>query len=84
MIPLLVAIRIDGPIRLRLWLPLFLLWILLLPFVLLLLPFAALVLLVRGERVASVLPTLLAGLCAIRGTHVEIRAPGNSVLVHVW
>ena len=76
--------RVDGPVRLRLWFPLFLIWILLLPFAVLLLPFAALVLLVCGTRVWPVLGGLLQAFGAMRGIHVDVRAPGNSVFVHVW
>ena len=83
MIPLLVVVRVDGPVRLRLWLPLFLIWILLLPFAVLL-PFAALVLLVCGMRVWPVLGGLLQAFGAMRGIHVDVRAPGNSVFVPAW
>lgn len=84
MMPLLAVVRVDGPVRFRLWLPLFLIWILLLPFAVLLLPFAALVLLARGTRVWPVLGGLLQALSAMRGIHVDVRAPRNSVFVHVW
>jgi hypothetical protein len=84
MIPLLAVVRVDGPVRFRLWLPLFLIWILLLPFAALLLPLAAIVLLVRGAKVWPVLGGVFEAFSAMRGTHVDVRAPGNSVFVHVW
>jgi hypothetical protein len=84
MIPLLAVVRVDGPVRFRLWLPLFLVWILLLPFVLILLPFALLLFAARGATMWLVLRGVFEVLSGMRGTHVEVCAPGNSVFVHVW
>ncbi|HLY04397.1 MAG TPA: hypothetical protein VKR31_01505 [Rhizomicrobium sp.] len=84
MIPLLAVVRVDGPMRFRLWLPLFLLWILLLPFALVLLPFALLLVVARGAAAWSVMRSTFEILSGMRGTHVEVSAPGNSVFVHIW
>ena len=84
MIPLLAVVRVDGPVRFRLWLPLFLIWILLLPFALALLPFALLLLVARGATIWPILRGVFGALSGMRGTHVEVRAPKNSVFVHVW
>jgi hypothetical protein len=85
MIPLLAIVRVDGPARrIRLWLPLFLIWILLLPFAVLLLPLAAILLFVRGAKVLPVFSGLFEAFSGMRGTHVEVRAPKNSVFVHIW
>ena len=84
MIPLLAVVRVDGPIRFRLWLPLFLIWILLLPFALVLLPFAVLLLVARGAATWPVLRSVFEALSGMRGTHVEVCTPKNHVFVHVW
>jgi len=84
MIPLLAVVRVDGSVRYRLSLPLFLLWILLLPFALLLLPFALILLIARRTAVWPVLSAVVGPSSAMRGTYVEVSAPRNSVFVHVW
>ena len=84
MIPLLAVVRVDGPLRLRLWLPLFVIWILLLPCAVLLLPFALLLLITRRAAVRPVMRSVFEVLSGMRGTHVEVSAPGNSVFVHIW
>ena len=84
MIPLFAVIRVRGPRRFSLYLPLFLLWILLLPFALVILPVAALLLFVRGRKP---LRTLAAGyglLSSMRGTHVDVTSPDASIFVHVY
>ena len=84
MIPLLAFVRVDGPIRLRLWLPLFLVWILLLPLAAVLLPFALLLLFARDTRLWIAMRSIFEIFSGMRGTHVEVCAPGNSVFVHIW
>jgi hypothetical protein len=84
MIPLFAAIQLNGRRCSQLLLPLFLLWLLLLPFLLLALPFLVLFAIFipvpvwRGSR------AVLALLGAMRGTRVEISAPGRLLSQHVW
>jgi len=84
MIPLLAVVRVDGPMRLRLWVPLFLVWILLLPVAVVLLPFALILLVTSGTAAWAVMRSVFEILSGMRGTHVEVCAPGNSVFVHIW
>lgn len=84
MIPLIARIRVRSPkVNFSLWLPLFLVWLLLLPLVVVLLPLVLLVCVLFGN---NPFPALAAGwqmLCGLRGTHVEIAEPAQTVLVHI-
>jgi len=83
-IPLLAVVRVKGAVRFSLWLPLFLIWILLLPFALVLLPFAIVFLVARHTAVGPVIAAIFEAFSGMRGTHVDVCAPGNSVFVHIW
>ena len=84
MIPLFAVIGVQGGRRrLRLWLPLFLLWLLLLPFAVLLLPVFLVAALVLRIDAWQAIGAVFSVLCAARGTHVEVAAPGRSVFVHI-
>ena len=82
MIPLMARLRVRSPkLNFSLWLPLFLIWLLLLPVVIVLLPLVILVCLLFGN---NPFPALGAGwqlLCGLRGTHVEINEPQQSVFL---
>ena len=82
MIPLIARIRVQSPkLRMSLWLPLFLIWLLVLPIAVVLLPLVILICLLFGN---NPFPALAAGwqlLCGLRGTHVEITEPEQSVLL---
>ena len=82
MIPLIARIRVQSPkLRMSLWLPLFLIWLLLLPIAVVLLPLVIIVCLLFGN---NPFPVLAAGwqlLCGLRGTHVEIDEPEQSVFL---
>jgi hypothetical protein len=84
MIPLIARLRVQSPrLRMSLWLPLFLIWLLLLPIAVVLLPLVILVCLLFGN---NPFPALVAGwqlLCGLRGTHVEINEPHQTVLLHI-
>lgn len=84
MIPLIARLRVQSPkLKLSLWLPLFFIWLLLLPVAVVLLPLVILVCLLFGN---NPFPALAAGwqiLCGLRGTHVEISEPEQSVLLHI-
>jgi hypothetical protein len=84
MIPLFAIIRVDGRRRFQMRLPLFLMWLLLLPFLLLFLPFLVLFALLMPVRVWRGSRAFLSLLGAVRGTRVQMSAPGRSLFVHVW
>lgn len=84
MIPLFAVVRVDGRSRWQLPLPLFLLWLLLLPLVLLALPVLVLFALIMPARVWRGSRAFLSLLGAVRGTRVEMSAPGRSLFVYVW
>jgi hypothetical protein len=84
MIPLFAAIRMEGRGKLQLLLPLFLFWILFLPLLLLALPLLLLLALLMPVRIWRGSRAYLSLLSAIRGTRVEMSAPGQSLIVHVW
>jgi hypothetical protein len=84
MIPLFAAIRMEGRRRLGLLLPLFLFWLLFLPFLLLALPLLLLLALLMPAKIWRGSRASLSLVSAIRGTRVEMSAPGQSLIVHVW
>lgn len=82
MIPLMARLRICSPkLNLSLWLPLFLIWLLLLPIALVLLPLVILVCVLLGNNPFRALAAGWQLLCGLRGTHVEINEPEQSVLL---
>ena len=86
MIPMLMVLRVrwNETRGFTLWLPLILIWLLLLPLVLVLLPFAFVALLIARISPFRSIAVGWSILSAIRGTHVEVAAPGNSVFIHVY
>jgi hypothetical protein len=84
MIPLFAIVRVDGRHRQQFFLPLFLFWLLLLPFLLLALPFLLLFALLMPVRIWRGSRAFLSLLSAVRGTRVEVSAPGRSLFMHVW
>ncbi len=84
MIPMLIVLRVCGPRRISLWLPLFLVCLLLLPVGLARLAFAlGALLIVRMDpwRSFAAFWDVLAG---TRGTHIEVSTPASSVFIHVY
>jgi hypothetical protein len=98
MIPLFAVIRVattkdssngnarwqNPPLRLRLWIPLFLIWLLLLPLVLVLLPLAILALLLLRLNPFRALAALWQVLTGLTGTHIEVNAPDALVYVRIF
>lgn len=88
MIPMVVSIDIrhfdQGPRRLHLWLPLFLVWLLLAPFLLVLSPFLLLVPLVLGQNPFAVFAALYGLLSALTGTRVEVDSPDAFVFIRIF
>jgi hypothetical protein len=84
MILLFAIIRVEGRWNFRLWLPLFLVWLLLLPFALLALPFLLIAMPFVRADVRRAIGATFSILCATRGTHVEVAAPGHSLLFHIY
>jgi hypothetical protein len=84
MIPLMARLRVHSPkFNVSLWLPLFLIWLVLLPMAIVLLPLALVICVLFGN---NPFPALAAGwqlLCGLRGTHVEIDEPEQSVLLAI-
>ena len=87
MIPMVVSVDIrhdgEGPQRIRLWLPLFLLWLLLAPLVILLSPLWLLALLLLGPRALTAPMVLFDVLTSLSGTLVEVVAPDALVFIRV-
>jgi hypothetical protein len=82
-IPVLAGLRFDlgSRRRPRIWIPLPLLWLLLLPFAIPLLPLsvaACLICSIPPRRALGALWQILSGL---GGTHIEVDAPGVSILI---
>ena len=84
MIPLIARLRVQSPkLKFSLWLPLFLVWLLLLPIVIVLLPIVLLVCLLFGNNPFKALSAGWQLLCGLRGTHVEINEPEQSVFLQI-
>jgi hypothetical protein len=84
MIPLFAAVHVNGTRRFHFLVPLFLLWLLLLPFLLVALPFFVLIAFLMPVRIWRGSRASLSVLSALRGTRVEMSAPGRSLSMHVW
>jgi hypothetical protein len=85
MMPMLMVMKVathDGR-DIRLWLPLFLVWILLAPLALLALPFVIAAGVIFRVNPFTAVAAVLGLLMALSGVHLEVKAPGASVLVHV-
>jgi hypothetical protein len=90
MVPSFISLKIhSGPrVKLRLWLPIFILWPFFLVLVLLLAPFlyiAEIISIQRGMpiRFFCLLGGVIAILSSLRGTKVKIDSPGKQAIVHV-
>ncbi len=86
MIPLWISLRVrsDKRTNIRLGLPLFLLWLLLLPLLVLLAPFALVACLVMRFNPLRHVAAGWSVLSAMRGTRVDVEAPGALVFIHVY
>jgi hypothetical protein len=87
MIPLWISLRVRSGKRAtihRLGLPLFLLWLLLLPLLVLLAPFALVACLVMRFNPLRHVAAGWSVLSAMRGTRVDVEAPGALVFIHVY
>jgi hypothetical protein len=96
MIPLVAVIRVRArarisrmlkpypAVRIKLWIPLFLIWLLLLPFVLLLLPLAMLACLVVQINPFRALAVLWQALTGLRGTNIEVNDADAVVAVRIF
>ena len=87
MIPMVVSVDIrhegEGPRRIRLWLPLFLLWLLLTPLAILLSPIWVLALLLFGPRAFTTPMVLFDVLTSLSGTLVEVSAADALVFIRI-
>lgn len=85
MIPMIATIRVrsEKGQNFCLRLPLILVWILLLPFALIIVPVVAAVMIAKGVDVGKGLVALVALLCALSGTLIEVESPDASVLVRI-
>lgn len=85
MIPMVLAVRVHAhPNKMvRVWIPLILVWLVLLPFLVVLAPIAMIVALVLGFNVWRGTGAIVGVFTALSGIHVEVEAPGASVLVHI-
>ncbi len=82
MIPLLARIHIRHPrLRMRLWLPLFLLWLVLLPIAILLLPVFLVGCLFAGTNPFRLLWLGWCLMAGLSGTHVEVDGRDQRVLI---
>jgi hypothetical protein len=84
MMPLFVTVRADGRRRIQLHLPLFLIWLLLLLILVVATPLILLLALLAPVRIWRGSRAILSLISAVRGTRVEMIAPGRSLLMHVW
>jgi hypothetical protein len=85
--PLVVRLHVEGlrdGRRFRLWLPLFLIWLVILPFALVTLPVVALVLALLGHNPLRPFVAFWDVLCALPGSHVEVRGRDALVFLHIY